>query len=466
MSPWKRPLLRVYKTLQAIGAQLTFGFPGRKLRIIGVTGTDGKTTTVHLIVRALESAGYTVGAVSTIQFQVGTKRWANASKLTTPGPLMLQALLAHMVRAGCHYAVIECSSHRLDQGGLWGIPVDVAVITNISREHFDYHRDFSDYAAAKRRLFRLLRHPAKVLPFRPGMDPGGRLPTVAVANLEDERTTRMLEEPAERKYGFTQGPGSGLRRRGVTVVSAQRIPDSLSPRSIPRAATHVVRAGEQEALLGLKLPGAFNLQNVLAAIAVGVSQGIELARVTKELSEVERIPGRMDVVEAGQPFTVIIDYAVTPAAFEALYATIGHEPWAMRGQRAGGRRPRIIHVFGAAGERDRGKRPLLAAIAARHADLVILTDEDPYGENPEQILDDLAAGIPARSESSGIARETTERIRDRRLAIRAALRHARPGDSVLVTGKGSEGTMAVGRQRLPWNDRRVIEEEVRALPPG
>jgi UDP-N-acetylmuramyl tripeptide synthase len=170
--PAKRTLLRIWKTAQAVAANAIFGFPGRKLRVVGVTGTDGKTTTVHLIVTALESAGYTVGAVSTIQYQVGTRVWANTSKLTTPGPWALARLLAHMVRSGCHYVVLECSSHRLDQGGLWGIPIDVAVITNITREHLDYHRDLGDYAWAKRRLFRALRHPPKVLPYRRNVDRG------------------------------------------------------------------------------------------------------------------------------------------------------------------------------------------------------------------------------------------------------------------------------------------------------
>lgn len=272
----------------------------------------------------------------------------------------------------------------------------------------------------------------------------------------------------------------------------------------------LVRADDHEALLSLKLPGAFNLQNALAAIAVGVSQGIELARITRELSEVERIPGRMDPVDCGQPFTVIVDYAVTPAAFEALYAEVSQ-------LKTHNSKP--IHVFGAAGERDRGKRPLLGEIAGTHADLVILTDEDPFNEDPERILDDLEAGLrrvgmrpfsvapassahssspaspqapsappsmqtPSTRESdtvnyttsahpmeirpvpvSGVGGSTVGflRVRDRRLAIREALRRAQPGDVVLVTGKGAEETMAVGPKRIPWNDRRVIEEELAGL---
>lgn len=496
----RRHLRRLYKTTQALVAHAVWGFPGRKLRMVGVTGTDGKTTTVHLIVTALESAGYTVGVVSTIHYQVGTRKWVNASKLTTPGPWELAKLLAHMVRAGCHYAVLECSSHRLDQGGLTGIPFDVAVITNITREHFEYHADFADYAKAKRRLFQSLRHPAKTLSFREGLDRGGRIPTVAVVNLDDERCRAMLEELAEKKYGFTlQAVGSRHEAvgAGATIVTAYPVngPTAYSP--LPTASLYIVRAGDREALLPLKLPGAFNLQNALAAIAVGVSQGIDLARITRELAEVERIPGRMDHVDAGQPFTVIIDYAVTPAAFTALYAEIGQTP-APHFQLPTPSR-QIIHVFGATGERDRGKRPLLGEIAGRNADVVILADEDPFNENPERILDEIDRGLRVAGahfikeqdithspscESDIVYYTTSEdaqgqggdrrqdrasgqasvlRIRDRRLAIREALRRAQPGDVVLVTGKGAEETMAVGPKRIPWNDRRVIEEELRAL---
>lgn len=455
MLPAKRTLLRIWKTAQAVAANAIFGFPGGKLRVVGVTGTDGKTTTAHLIITALESAGYTVGAVSTIQYQVGTRVWANTSKLTTPGPWALARLLAHMVRSGCHYVVLECSSHRLDQGGLWGIPVDVAVITNVTREHLDYHRDLGDYAWAKRRLFRALRHPAKILPHRRNVDRGGRIPTVAVANLDDERCAAMLDEPAEKKYGFTLGHGPEARGRSdVTVVTARPV-DEQSLRPVAqglRPSLSVVRAGDYEALLHLKLPGTFNLQNALAAIAVGTSQGIELARITRELSKVERVSGRMDAVEKGQPFTVIIDYAVTPAAFEALYEEVRRLSTSYKLHATSS--PKIIHVFGAAGERDRGKRPLLGEIAGRNADLVILTDEDPFGENPDQILGDIEKGLRQAAGRNYV------RIRDRRLAIREALSRAQLGDIVLVTGKGAEETMAVGSRRIPWNDRRVIEEEL------
>lgn len=455
----KRRLLRLWKTAQAMLAQAVFGFPGRKLRVVGVTGTDGKTTTVHLAVRALESAGYTVGAVSTIRYQVGTRVWTNRSKLTTPGPWELAKLLAHMVRAGCHYVVLECSSHRLDQGGLWGIPFDVAVITNVTREHFDYHQNVDDYASAKRRLFAALRHPPKILPPRRGVDAGGVLSTVAIANLDDERARVMLTEAAQRRYGFTVEDStdweSAATAPTLVLVTARGVEEPQNGSSATVSPSlFLVRAGSEEALLRLQLPGRVNLANMLAAIAVGVSQGIPLAQVTRELSEVERIPGRMDIVSQHQPFTVLVDYAVTPAAFSALYAEL--KKWKTPPAK-------LLHVFGAAGNRDRGKRPLLGELAGQHADLVILTDEDPYGEDPEQILNDLEAGVVAAGKKLG---ESLLRIRDRRLAIREALRRARPGDIVVVSGKGAEETMAIGRQRIPWNDRLVVTEELQQSSNG
>lgn len=502
MSRFVRSLRRVGKTAQALATHAFWGFPARKLRVVGVTGTDGKTTTAHLIIAALESAGYTVGAISTIQYQVGTRKWVNTSKLTTPGPWELAKLLAHMVRAGCHYAVLECSSHRLDQGGLTGIPFDVAVITNITREHFEYHADFADYAKAKRRLFQSLRHPAKILSFREGLDRGGWIPTVSVVNLDDERCRAMLEEPAQQKYGFSLKAssmkyGGGMGDKDTIVVSAQSVGLPDTPYLLPHSSLYIVRAGDREALLPLKLPGAFNLQNALAAIAVGVSQGIDLARITRELAEVECIPGRMDRVEKGQPFTVLVDYAVTPAAFEALYEEVRRIVTSSKLQAPSS--PRVIHVFGATGERDRGKRPLLGEIAGQNADVVILADEDPFNENPERILDEIDRGLRVagahfieeqdithssfresdivyyttsedaqgqggdRRQDRASGRASVLRIRDRRLAIREAFRRAQPGDVVLVTGKGAEETMAVGSKRIPWNDRRVVAEELRAL---
>jgi UDP-N-acetylmuramyl-tripeptide synthetase len=420
--------------MQSFGSGLVFGFPSRKLRVIGVTGTTGKTTTIHLIATALESAGYTVGAISSIHVQVGTKVEKNRSGLTSLGPWQLQKILAHMVRSGCHYAVIEVSSHALDQMRFWGTQFDVAVLTNLERDHIDYHRTLDDYAAAKRRLFHLVsRRPRKEID-------GKIVPRVLVAPLHAEKTAAFLSESADLKYGTMFQNDTDHGGPDVRPVEAMNI------RVLPTETHSMVKAGEEHALLWLKLPGEFNVRNALLAIAVGVSQGIECARITRELHDVRTVPGRFERVDLGQPFQVIVDYAVTEVALESLFATV----------RTTLKPKRVLAVFGACGNRDRPKRPLMAEIVGRNATIVFLTDEDPFTEDPEQIFSDLQKGLkntPAE----------VRKIPDRREAIRAAVHAAQPGDVIVATGKGAEETMRFKDRTVPWSDRKVFEEEIEEL---
>ena len=450
--PVVRALRRPWKMAQSLGAGLVFALPSRKLRVIGVTGTTGKTTTIHLIGTALESAGYTVGAISSIHIQVGTKVDKNRSGLTSLGPWQLQKILAHMVRSGCHYAVIEVSSHALDQRRFWGTWFDVAVITNLGRDHLDYHGTIDDYIAAKRRLFRLVsRRPRKVIR-------GAFVPRVLVAPLEDQRTAEFLAEPADLTYGTTVSDRSEYGGSDVHPVAAMAV------RVLPTGTHSVVMSGEDHALLQLKLPGTFNLWNALAAVAVGVSQGVDCARITRELSQVPSVPGRFERVDLGQPFHVIVDYAVTEVALTSLFETV----------RATLKPTRVLAVFGAAGNRDRPKRPRMAEIVGRHAATVFLTNEDPFTEDPEQIFADLEQGFhqagcirreapPPAPPSQGGAQSGGHvyvKIPDRREAIRAAVNAAQPGDVIVATGKGAEETMRFRDRTIPWDDRQVFKEEL------
>jgi UDP-N-acetylmuramoyl-L-alanyl-D-glutamate--2,6-diaminopimelate ligase len=449
--PFVRALRRPWKMLQGAVAAFVFGFPSRRLRVVGVTGTTGKTTTIHLIAVALESAGYTVGAVSSIHVKVGTKEEKNRSGLTSLGPWQLQRLLAHMVRSGCHYAIIECSSHALDQRRFFSVDFDVAAITNIERDHFDYHGAFADYARAKRRLFEAVSRR------RPKTIAGKRVPRVLVAPLRGE-TRSLLELPADAKWGIVLDDAPAPA--GISRVQAR------DAALLPGKTHAVVDAEGRHALLHLPLPGMYNVENALLAVAVGVSQGIEVARITRELSEVESVPGRFERVEAGQPFQVIVDYAVTALALRSLYEAL----------RAMGPK-RIFAVFGAAGNRDRGKRAEMAEIVGRNADVVFLTNEDPFTEDPEQIFSDLEVGL----KNAGLSKQETVKnkqadtlassqqlaanriyveIPDRREAIRAAVSAAQPGDIVVATGKGAEETMRFKDKTIPWSDRRVFEEEL------
>lgn len=409
-----------YHLAQAVMACIYFGFPaydcayrvarnpGKKLQVIGVTGTNGKTTTTQLIARILERAGKKVAVASTINFQVGEKKWVNASKLTTLSAWELQKFLREAVRSDCEYAVIETSSHALDQHRVWGVSYAIAVMTNVTREHLDYHKTMAAYRLAKRRLFQSAKQ--------------------AVINLD-------MEEPAyfrvdEKKYVLlysTKDPSAH--------IFAEHIELDFKGTEFTVDGRH----------FHLHLPGVFNIENALAALGVAQLLDIDFSLAEEALASVMNIPGRMELVPNEKKADIIIDYAVTPDAFEKLYASI--LPLKIPGTK-------IIHVFGACGERDRGKRPQMGAIASGYADTVILTNEDPFYEDPEQIIDDIEKGVTKKKDKDYF------RIFDRREAIHKALCLAEIGDIVLITGKGAEETMAVGEKRLPWNERRVVEEEL------
>lgn len=415
-----------YHLAQAVVACVCFGFPSRKLKVIGVTGTNGKTTTTQFIGRILEHAGKKVSIASTINFQIGEKKWVNASKFTTLSPWKLQKFLREAVRENCEYAVIETSSHALDQNRVWGISYAIAVMTNVTREHLDYHKTMDAYRKAKCRLFSLAKQ--------------------AVVNLD-------MEEPS---YFCVD------KKKHVILYSTKNQNAHLFAQhvEIDFDGTEFVVDGQQ---FHLHLPGLFNIENALAALGVAQLLGIDFSVAREALASVINVPGRMELVPNAKNADIIIDYAVTPDAFEKLYESV--LPLKIPGTK-------IIHVFGACGERDRGKRPQMGEIASSHADIIILTNEDPYYEDPEQIIDDIEKGLPdtLRKQSVSMRVGVTKkygkeyfRIFDRRDAIRKALELSEIGDIVLITGKGAEETMAFGEQRLPWNERHVIEEELKKI---
>ncbi|MGK2848466.1 MAG: UDP-N-acetylmuramoyl-L-alanyl-D-glutamate--2,6-diaminopimelate ligase [Minisyncoccota bacterium] len=396
--------------IQAILACVYFGFPARKLTVIGVTGTNGKTTTTQFIARILERAGKSIAMASTIQFQINDKQWVNTSKFTTLSSWKLQRFLAQAVQAKCEYAVIETSSHALDQHRVWGIPYAIAVMTNVTREHLDYHETMEKYRLAKRRLFTQA--------------------TRAVIN-------RDMEEPEF----FIEACRRPPLLYGIKNHQAQLLAENIEMH-FQRTEFRV-----QGVMFHLNVPGVFNIENALASLGVAQILGIDFALAQEALASILGIPGRMELVPNTLGADILIDYAVTPDAFEKLYASI--LPLKIPGTK-------IIHVFGACGERDRGKRPLLGAIASHYADNIILTNEDPYYENPEQILDDIEVGITKKAKDYS-------RIFDRRQAIQHALSLAEIGDIVLITGKGAETTIADKGKRLPWNERDVVEKALRNI---
>jgi len=399
----------IYHLFQAVLANLIYGFPSKNIKVIGVTGTNGKTTTCQMTVRILEEAGYKAAMASTINFKLGDKEWVNTTKFTTLSPFAVQKFLKQAVEAGCDYAVLETSSHSLDQYRVWGIDYKVAVITNVTREHLDYHKTMERYRQAKLKLFK-----------KAG---------TSVVNLDMEKPEDFLQYENKKKKTYS------LKDKRADIFARNiHLENSNSTFEIDNQKFY------------LNLAGDFNVENALAAVAVGTAESVNLDDCVKALADIKGVPGRMEKVPNRKGLDIIIDYAVTPDSLEKLYALLED----INSQKA-----RIIAVFGSCGERDRGKRPIMGEIVSRHADFVIVTNEDPYGEDPMQIIEEVAGGVKGKKEN-----ENFWKILDRRAAIGKALQIAKPGDFVVVTGKGAEETMAVGDQRIPWNDKKVILEEL------
>lgn len=408
-----------------------YGCPGSRMRVVGVTGTDGKTTTTFLTSVALEAGGALTGLMGTVDFKIAGRMWANDSRQSTPEAPEVQALLRTMVDAGCSYAVIEATSHALSAGWnrLASCAFDIAVLTNVTQEHLDFHGTVEQYRRDKARLFEMLAE------FR-DTDAPPKQRKIAVANADDPHHRMFLDAAPAYAERLTYAVHADADVRAEAVCSTR---DGLRFRvTTPWGAANA----------RLRLTGDFNVWNALAALTVACAEGVPLDACLAALERVPGVRGRMERIEAGQPFTVLVDYAHTPGAFEKLMRIV-------RPLTAG----QLIAVFGSAGERDRAKRPLQGEIAGRFCDLVVLTDEDPRLEDREAIIADIAAGAEAAGKRIG---ETCLCIPDRALAIRAAFARAHPGDIVLLLGKGHEGSIIYGTTPMPWDEaaeaRRALAE--------
>ncbi|MDD5489158.1 MAG: UDP-N-acetylmuramoyl-L-alanyl-D-glutamate--2,6-diaminopimelate ligase [Candidatus Moranbacteria bacterium] len=413
----------IYHLFQAVLANVWHGFPSRKLKAIGVTGTNGKTTTVQMIAKILEEAGDKVAVASTINFKIGEKEWVNDTKFTTLSSWRLQRHLSEAVKAGCSYAVLEISSHSLDQNRVWGTDFDVAAITNLTREHLDYHETMEKYAKAKEKLFAMT---AK------------NINGATVVNLAMEKAEDFLKYGVKDKYGYH------LATRNVERITQFNTFHEIISENI-ELGTENTKYQIQDTSFQINLPGEFNVENALAATCVGLSQNIALPKISQALAKIKGVSGRMEHIENDRGLEIIVDFAVTPDSLEKLYNYINK----LKKENA-----KIIAVFGSCGERDRGKRPIMGEIVARHADYCFVTNEDPYNEDPQKIIDEVFAGVLKHKKEN----ENAWRIFDRREAIKKALQIAKSGDIVAVTGKGAEEIMVVGAKRIPWNDPRVIRE--------
>ncbi len=412
--------------LPMIGAFL-YGFPSKKIKVIGVAGTDGKTTTTGLIVGILEQAGYKTAAVSSIRFKIGAKEWKNTLKMTMPGRFKLQRFLRDAVRAGCQYAVLETTDEGIKQHRHRFIDFKTAVLTNITPEHIEAHGSFEKMRAENEKLFQIAKE-------------------THIINLDDENRLFFLKYLAEKKYGY------GLK---VTTFSDDiKVIKTKDCQTLSSG----IKFSVEGIKISLKLLGEFNISNALAAICFGLSEGISLKDCQKALEKVEVVPGRMEIV-IGKP-TVIVDYAHTTAALEKVYQAI-------QKTRDKTQKTKMICVFGSCGGgRDRWKRPEFGKIAAHYCDEIILTNEDPYDEDPSQILSEIKSGIVELDPTIGGSDPflAVYEILDRRKAIKKALVLAKPDDVVIITGKGSEPWMCVAEgKKNPWDDRKIVREEFEKL---
>lgn len=403
-----------------------------------------------MVSRILEEAGFRVGSVSSFWYKIGAKEIANPLHMTMPGRFRLQKLLRQMLGADCQYAVLEVTSEGIKQHRHQGINFDIAVLTNLSLEHIEAHGSFEKYRQAKSKLFAgLAKSGRKHLG-------GKKISKVSVVNLDDENAEYFLQFKADKKYGFRienreWGMENGEARskkqgfnQGIMIIQATRL----------RCEERFSQFSIHNFPFSIPLLGIFNIYNTLAATAVGLSQGVGLKQAAAALVKIETVPGRLEFIQR-EPFSVIVDLAHTPSALENIYQTCQKmlKPGA-----------KMIVVFGAAGGlRDHWKRPKLGELADKYCDIIILTNEDPYDEDPEKIIEDILSGISGQARNRALLRSSKNKvlkILDRRQAIKQALKLAQPSDIVLILGKGTEPNMVFSRgKKIPWDDRQVVREE-------
>ena len=407
-------LISLYHFNLAFWGALKYGFPARGLEVIGVTGTSGKSTTVNLISNILEEAGLSVASTSSIRFRINRKETPNLLKMTMPGRWRIQKFLRDAVNAGCKIAVVEVTSEGIVQHRHQFIKFSMALFNNLALEHIESHGNFENYRKAKEKLFQTVKG-------------------IHVLNLDDDNVEHFLKYPAEKKYGYTV---KGTVKEGVQIISARNI----------KSVSGGMEFEIEETKIRLPLQGDFNVCNALAAICVGTAEGVSLPVMKKALEGSATVPGHMDEIMS-EPFSVFVDYAFIPSTLEKVQQTLKNK--------ASARGSRLIGVLGSCGGgRDKWKRPVLGEIAKKYCDEIIITNEDPYDEDPQGIIDQVAKG----------AGDKARKILDRREAISQALKLAKPGDVVILTGKGCEPWICVADgKKVAWDEKKVALEEYQKL---
>ena len=404
---------------EAVLANIRCGFPSRDMHVIGVTGTNGKTTTTFLIAKMLHEAGFKVGMLSTVAFGVGDDIQSQIEHITTAQSNILQKRIRDFKRAGVEWLVLETSSHSLAQYRTWGIPYEIAVMTNVTNDHLDYHGTFENYLQAKRRLFKIA---------------GGNGRQFGVVNADDPSAQKFIDSiPRSVSYGIDAG--------------------KLRTSNIKLAADHSkfkATIGRDSYDIRVNIPGEFNISNSLAAVAVGREVGLTKKQIEGGIAALAGVEGRMTVVDEGQPFKAIVDFASTPDAFERLFSSV---------------RPvtkgKLIAVFGSAGRRDEAKRAIQGEIAGRYSDEVILTEEDDRDIDGNMILEQIAEG--AKKAGKTIDKDMFL-VLDRKKAIDFAVRRAKTAnDTIVFLGKGHEKTIERADGAHSWSEIETVKKALRKL---
>ncbi len=404
-----------YHFFLILTGNIFYRFPGRKLKVIGVTGTNGKSTTVELINAMLKEAGYKTGMISTVAIEVAGERKDNVTNRTTLGRWQTPRILRQMVKAKCDYAVLEVASEGIAWFRTWGIPFDVAVFTNLSPEHLNFHGNMINYRNVKGKLFLNLSFSKR----KKGT------PKVSVVNADDREAGYFGAFPADKKYTFGLKKGDVM---GKNIKSGNFLEFSVA-------------YGTKIYPVKSPLFAQFNVLNILAAFCVGLSQEIDPKIITKGIEAVKLVRGRMQKVAEKNGVSYFLDYAVTPDAFELLFNEL-------RKMTKG----KLIAVFGATGDRDKEKRPKLGEAAAKFCDIVIVTDEEPYSEDPAAIIEVVAVG------AEKIAKNKVIKILDRKKALKKAIELAESGDVVVATGLGHQKYRNIGgNKKIAWDEAEIIK---------
>ncbi|MFC1662614.1 Mur ligase family protein [Patescibacteria group bacterium] len=418
-----------YHLVLARSANIFYGRPSHWLKVIGVTGTNGKSTTVELVSQLLRSSGARVGHLATTTIRIGDEEWLNDTKMTMIGRFGLQRYLKKMLRAGCQYVIIEVTSQGLEQHRGEGIEFDAAVLTNLTPEHIEAHGSFDNYAKAKERLFALVsRRRQKVINKQ-------EVPTVSIINIDSNEAERFSKYQTSKRYGYTV-------RNTQSIVEGQNVIKAKDIKTDERGSNFKI----QNVDFKLPLLGDYNIENSLAAVCLELANGFNLSQISEWLKEVKPSPGRLEWIDEGQPFKVMVDQAPEPTALAKVLAIASNY-----------KHGRLIHVYGSAGGgRDKARRPIMGKMSVEQSDISIITNEDPYDEDPLAIINQIKSGALT---AGGVENESVFIVPERGEAIKKALTMAQADDFVLITGKGSEQAIVTkNNKKIPWDDRKVIRE--------